>query len=169
MKTKLIAAFATVMAMTFGSVIASAQNQNAIPRDTNPGIVMAGTQNYSQLPDKAKHFISKHFKNVGVAKCEKFFAKGQYEVELVNGVDIEFNLKGEVTEIDAPGNTFLPVAVVKDVMPHKSYNRLEKDGLTAKVESIEFKKGKAYEVEVGIPAPDTFIFDIDGDFIAIED
>lgn len=169
MKTKLIAVFATVMAMTFGTLISNAQNQNASPYDSNPGIVIAGSQNYSQLPDKAKHFISKHFKNVGVSKCEKFFAKGQYEVELTNGIDIEFNLKGEITEIDAPDNTFLSVAVVKDMMHHKSFSRLEKDGLADKVESIEFKKWKVCEVEVGIAAPDTYIFDIDGNFIAIED
>ena len=87
----------------------------------------------------------------------------------MNGIDIEFNLKGDITEIDAPGQTYLPVAVVKDVMPHKSFTRLEKDGLTSKVESIEFSKGKVYEVEVGINDPDTFIFDVDGNFIAIED
>ncbi|MDE5650518.1 MAG: PepSY-like domain-containing protein [Duncaniella sp.] len=169
MKTKLIATFASVMAMIFGVFASNAQTQNAIARDTNPGVVMAGSQNYSQLPGKARHFIEKHFKDVGVAKCEKFFARSEYEVELVNGIDIEFNLKGDITEIDAPGQTYLPVAVVKDVMPHKSFTRLEKDGLTSKVESIEFSKGKVYEVEVGINDPDTFIFDVDGNFIAIED
>ncbi|MDE7145216.1 MAG: hypothetical protein K2O30_03590, partial [Duncaniella sp.] len=97
MKTKLIATFASVMAMIFGVFASNAQTQNAIARDTNPGVVMAGSQNYSQLPGKARHFIEKHFKDVGVAKCEKFFARGEYEVELVNGIDIEFNLKGDIT------------------------------------------------------------------------
>ena len=169
MKTKLLISFATMMAMTFGIMTITAQTPGVFPVDTNPGLVVAGSQNYSQLPAKAKKFISKHFKNTGIQKCEKFFAKGEYEVELSNGIDIEFNLDGVVTEIDAPDNTFLPVKVVKDVLPHKSFNRLDKNELTTKIESIEFKKGKAYEVEVGIENPDTFIFDINGDFIAIED
>lgn len=169
MKTKFIIPFAASLAMAFGAFTSNAQNPEGIPMDTNPGLVMAGSQNYSQLPDNAKKFIEKHFKSVGVQKCEKFFAKGEYEVELNNGIDLEFNLKGEITEIDAPDNTFLPIAVVKDILPHKSLARLEKDGLTSKVESIEFKKGKVYEVEIGIQDPDTFIFDINGEFIAIED
>lgn len=169
MKTKLIIAFATTATMLFGGFFSKAQTPRELPIDTNPGLAIAGSQNYSQLPEKARHFISKHFKDLNIQKCEKFFAKGEYEVELSNGLDIEFNLDGAVTEIDAPDNMFLPVSAVKEVLPHKSFSRLEKAGLTTKVESIEFKKGKAYEVEIGIPDPDTFIFDINGEFVAIED
>ncbi|WP_438589149.1 hypothetical protein [Duncaniella dubosii] len=32
-------------------------------------------------PKKAQAFIEKHFKDAGVMKCEKYFAKGKYEVE----------------------------------------------------------------------------------------
>lgn len=169
MKTKILTAFATLVAVMFGGLATNAQVPDHMIQGGNPGIVMAGSQKYSQLPDKAKHFIDKHFKDVGVYKCEKYFAKGQYEVELRNGVDIEFNLKGEVTEIDAPDRTYLASSVVKDVLPKKSFTRLENQGLASKIESIEFKKGKAIEVEVDVPDPDTFIFDIDGNFIAIED
>lgn len=169
MKTKLIIAFATVMTVMFGGLISSAQVPSEPLLNTTPGIAVAGSADARQLPDKAKHFISKHFKNTGIEKCEKFFAKGEYEVELTNGVDIEFNLDGVVIEIDAPDRTYLPITVVKEVLPHKAYSRLEKAGLTGKVESIEFKKGRAYEVELNIPNPDTYIFDINGEFIALED
>ena len=169
MKTKLIIAFATAMTMIFGGFFSTAQTPQTPPIDTNPGIAISGSQNYNKLPNKAKHFITKHFKNFGVQKCEKYFAKEEYEVELTNGIDIEFNLNGDVTEIDAPNDSFLSVDVVKDILPHKSYTRLEKDGLNSKVEPIEFKKGKVYEVEIDIQDPDTFIFDINGEFIAIED
>ncbi len=135
-----------------------------------PGIVMSGSSNYSSLPKDARYFIDKHFKGVGVSKCEQYFAKGIYEVELANGVDIEFNTKGKVMEIDAPDNALLPVALVKDLLPGKAFKRLQDAGLTARVESIEFdKRGKAVEVELSIPDPDTYVFDINGEFIAVQD
>lgn len=134
-----------------------------------PGIAIAGSADISQLPAKSQEFIKKHFKDVAVKTCEKFFAKGKYEVELANGVDLEFNTKGEIIEVDAPDNTILAPSVVKDILPHKAYSRLEKDGMTGYVEAIEFNKGKAYEVELSIPDPDTYIFSPEGIFIAIED
>lgn len=136
----------------------------------SPGIVMAGSQNYSSLPKDARHFIDKHFKGVGVSSCERYYAKGRYEVELNNGIDIEFDIKGKVKEIDAPDGAMLPVALVKDVLPGKAFKRLQDAGVVSRVESIEFdKKGKAVEVELSIPEPDTYIFDINGEFIAIQD
>lgn len=135
-----------------------------------PGIAMVGSQNYSSLPKDARHFIEKHFKGVGVTSCERYYAKGKYEVELSNGVDIEFNDKGKVIEIDAPSGALLPVALVKDLLPGKAFKRLQDAGIAARVESIEFdKRGKAVEVELSIPEPDTYIFDINGEFIAIQD
>lgn len=148
---------------------ADATAQAPVNMGVTPGIAMSGSANYSQLPKKAQAFIEKHFKGVGVRTCEKYFAKGKYEVELVNGIDLEFNTKGELTEIDAPDNTLLPVAVVKDIMPRKAFERLEKDGLTGAVESIKLNRGKVYEVELNITDPDTYVFDLDGVFLAIED
>ena len=87
---------------------------------------MAGSQNYSQLPEKARAFIAKHFKDIGIRKCEKYFAKGKYEVELSNGVDLEFNTDGNLIEIDAPGDMMLPVAVVKICFLRKHMNVLQK-------------------------------------------
>lgn len=37
------------------------------------------------------------------------------------------------------------------------------------VESVEFNRGKVYEVELNIPGPDTYVFDLNGVFLAIED
>ena len=134
-----------------------------------PGIVMAGSQNYNKIPEKARKSVDKHFKGTAVSKCEQYFAKGQYEVELANGVDIDFNRKGEVLEIDAPDNTSLAQSVVEDLLHHGAYNRLVKDGYVNNVESIEFRKGRAVEVESGSGGPDTYIFDLNGTLIAIED
>lgn len=159
-----IAAAALIMAGPSASAQGAPQVNNGMP-----GIVMAGSQNYSKLPEKARKFIEKHFKNATVSKCEQYFAKGTYEVELSDGLDIEFNNKGQVIEIDAPDNAYLNATVVKELLHRGSYDRLAKDGLQDKVESIEFRKGRAVEVEVGIKGPDTYIFDLNGMLIAIED
>lgn len=140
-----------------------------IPVDTNPGLVIAGSQTPAQLPASATKFIMKHFKGVGIVKCERYFSKGKYEVELANGVDIEFNNSGVVTEIDAPEGATLAPSVVREVVPEKTFRHLEANGLDAKVQTVEFKRGKFYEVELAIPSPDTFIFDINGNFLLIDD
>ena len=60
--------------------------------------------------------------------------------------------------------------VVKDVLPGKSFRRLNDAGLASSVESIEFnRRGKAIEVELAINDPDTYIFDLSGNFLAIQD
>lgn len=167
MKFKNLLSAAAVCALLFGAADAVAQVPDL--NGSNPGIVIAGSQNYDQLPEKAKAFVEKHFKDVGIKTCERYFAKGKYEIELTDGIDLEFDMKGNLVEIDAPDNTLLPAAVVKDIMPAKAYERLEKDGFSAMVESIELNNGKVYEVDLSLAGPDTYIFDIDGVFIAIED
>lgn len=134
-----------------------------------PGIAMSGSATTAQLPEKAQKFIDKHFKGQSIQKCEQYYAKGKFEVELANGVDLEFNTQGDLIEIDAPGKTVLPLNVVKEVLPKKALTRLEQDGYANTVESIEFKRGKVVEVDLQIQEPDTYIFDIDGLFLAIED
>lgn len=166
MNIKKIIPAITALAITISvpSFMAEAQYLNG-----GPGIAIAGSADVSQLPDKAKSFMKKHFKDVGARTCEQYFAKGKYEVELTNGIDLEFNTKGEIIEVDAPDCTVLPAALVKEILPHKAYSRLEKDGFVNNVESIEFDKGKVYEVELNISDPDTYVFNPEGIFIAIED
>lgn len=163
---RILSVFAS-LAILFGATtfVANAQYNNG----GNPGIAIAGSATSSQLPDKAKSFIKKHFKDVGMRCCENYYAKGKIEVELNNGVDLEFDTKGQIVEIDAPDNMLLSSTVVKEILPHKAYSRLEKDGLINSVESIEFSKGKVYEVDLNIPDPDTYLFTPEGIFIAIED
>lgn len=82
-----------------------------------PGIALAASQNYQQLPEGARKFINRHFKNVGIASTERYFAKGTYEVELANGIDIEFDNKGTVREINAPTPWYSPQKLSKTFFP----------------------------------------------------
>lgn len=168
MKTNLLIAAAAVAAISLTGFNANAQ---APQFGSSPGIVMAGSQDVSKLPGKAKKFINKHFKDVSVAKCEQNFVKDEYDVELANGVDIEFNSKGEVMEIDAPDNYYLAPQVAKDLLHDSAFAHLEKNGLTSKVESIEYKRGRAVEVTVDVPnpAPDTYIYSVEGVFVGTDD
>lgn len=166
MKAQLFLAAAVSVLVSAGF---SASAQTSGQYGTLPGIAVAGSQNYDKIPQKAKRFISKHFKGVSVTGCEQYFAEGRYEVELSNGVDIDFSNDGEVLGIDAPDNAVLDPALVKDLLHDTAFHRLAKDGVNSKVESIEFKKGKVVEVEVKVPDPDTYIFVVDGDFIGFGD
>ena len=134
-----------------------------------PGIAVSGSANQAQLPQKAKSFIDKHFKGVDVRSIEKNFIKGSYDVDLSNGVEIEFDSAGNVKEIDAAKNSVLSATLVKDVMHSKAYKHLEKAGMAGKVESIEFNKKKVCSVELKVPEPDTYLYDVNGVFIAIVD
>lgn len=168
MKMKLLFAALIVAASTVGAAVTAAAKP---PRyNAGPGIAMAGSQYYSSLPADARSFIDRHYKGVTVVKCEKYFAKGKYEVELANGVDIDFNAKGKVLEIDAPDGRVLAASVVKDLIHSKSYKYLEEAGMTGNVEAIDLdNRGRVVEVELSIPEPDVYVFDIDGNFIAISD
>lgn len=136
---------------------------------SGPGIVVSGSSNYSQVPAKAKAFVDKHFKKIAIRSCEKNFIKGTYDVDLDNGVEIVFDKNGCVIEIEAAENSVLPVAVVKDVMHSKAFSHLEKAGMAGKVESIEFNKKKVCSVELQTGNPDTYLYDVNGVFIAIVD
>ena len=67
----------------------------------NPGIVVSGSCEYSQIPEEARNFIHKHFKNNAVAACKRDYNPMEYEVRLDDGTQIEFDEKGHWTEIEA--------------------------------------------------------------------
>lgn len=157
--------------MILSSIVAAAALGMAAPGAVaqNPGIVMAGSTDVASLPEAAKNFLDKHFKGVAVKECEKKFVNGGFDVELAGGIDVDFNSRGEVIEIDAPDRAVLPADVVKDVVPEKTFKHLQENGLASKVESIKYKNGKVIEIETVVVDPDTFIFDLNGNFLMIDD
>ena len=168
---KLAASLAAIVIASGGFSQAAAHAQKTAHYQGGPGIAVSGASNRANnLPAKAKSFLNKHFEGVQVVKCETFFSRGENDVELSNGIDIEFNKEGRVIEIEAPDNTYLSKAVVRDLLHAGAYRRLEKDGVADRVESIDFdKRGRTVEIEVDIEEPDVYVFDIGGNFIAITD
>ena len=84
---------------------------------------MAGdvvTRDVNKLPVAAREMIGKHFSQTKVAyiKIEKdLFQSTSYDVKLADGIELEFNSKGEWLEIDcknkAVPSTFIPQAISK--------------------------------------------------------
>lgn len=71
----------------------------------------------NQLPATAQKFISTHFKGVSIGLVERDM--NSFDVVLVDGTKIDFNINGEWTEVDGkykPIPTgFIPNAVVSKV------------------------------------------------------
>lgn len=67
----------------------------------------------TQLPASAQQFIKKHFagNQVAFAKMEKDWFSKSYDVTFTNGNKLEFDEKGEWTEVDCK-YTSVPVAIV---------------------------------------------------------
>ena len=125
------------------------QNQSASQQQLammqGPGPAVAGSFDYNKLPDQAKKFVAKHFKGQKVMNVQKEFASGDYEVTMANGVEIEFNSKGEVVEIDGQ-NSALSATLVKAVVPKGVYSTLSSKAIHNSVKSIDFEKGQ-YKLE----------------------
>ncbi len=72
-----------------------------------------------------------------------------------NGVDLEFNTKGDLIEVDAL-TTLSSDFSSQDVIHERAYGRLEKDGWPV-VETIELNRGRFTNVDLNIAGPDTYV------------
>lgn len=163
---KLVFALASIFTV---SALAFAQQPQGGYIDTNPGPFIGGSASVKcgQLPAKAQKFLTENFKYKEIRKCEKDYPKGNYEVELRDGTDIEFAADGTWTEIEAPDNVTLPEALLKKVLNKKAYNELVQRGCVNLVESIERTASGGLKVEVDKVVYDELIFDIDGTIVAV--
>ena len=100
--------------------------------------------NVKELPAKAQTLLSKHFKGqkVMLATIESGVVSRSYDVVLRNGTKLEFDKKGNLTEIDCKQG-FVPSQLIPQ--PIKNYLKENYRGET--VRKIELNK-KEYEVEL---------------------
>lgn len=133
-----------------------------------PGIAIAGSEPESALPKEAKEFIKKHYPDAKIASIEKNFLRTEYDVRLVNGVEIEFNGRGRFESIKAPGATVLPEEIVKALLPHKAYQHLKDNNLAGYVDEID-RDGRGYDVGLILENPDEVTYTIVGDFVEFDD
>ena len=100
--------------------------------------------NVKELPAKAQTLLSKHFKGqkVMLATIESGVVSRSYDVVLRNGTKLEFDKKGNLTEIDCKQGI-----VPSQLIPQPIKNYLKENYRGETVRKIELNK-KEYEVEL---------------------
>ena len=100
--------------------------------------------NVNELPAKAQTLLSKHFKGqkVMLATIESGVVSRSYDVVLRNGTKLEFDKKGNLTEIDCKQGI-----VPSQLIPQAIKNYLKENYRGETVRKIELNK-KEYEVEL---------------------
>ena len=100
--------------------------------------------NVKELPAKAQTLLSKHFKGqkVMLATIESGVVSKSYDVVLRNGTKLEFDKKGNLTEIDCKQG-IMP----SQLIPQAIKNYLKENYRGEAVRKIEWNK-KEYEVEL---------------------
>ena len=116
----------------------------------------------TDLPLKAQIVLSQHFNNqkVNFASIESGIIDKNYDVVLQNGTKLEFDKKGNVTEIDCKQG-----AVPEKLIPQAINTYLQENYFGQTVRKIEFNKNE-YELELSNGIDITFnkhfqVIDID--------
>lgn len=93
----------------------------------------------SQLPQPAQQFINKHFngKSVAIAKIESGIIERSYDVIFTNGDKLEFDRKGNWTDIDCKYSE-VPAAAV----PAQITDYVKKNHAGVKIIKIEREKNR---------------------------
>ena len=96
------------------------------------------------LPAKAQTLLNNHFRNqkVMLATIESGVLSRNYDVVLQNGTKLEFDKKGNLTEVDCKQGT-----VPAQLVPQAINNHLKDNHAGQSVKKIEIDKNE-YEVEL---------------------
>ena len=99
----------------------------------------------TDMPKAAQEFVKSHFadQSVAVAKVENDFMSKSYDVIFTNGDKVEFDKKGNWTNVDCE-HTQVPVAVI----PQAVQEYVSKNYPNAKVVKIEKTDRKGYDVDL---------------------
>lgn len=117
-----------------------------------------------QLPQAAQQFIKTHYDVKSISHIimeDEFFSSKEYKVALADGTELEFDKKGQWTEVD-PENTPVPTAVI----PGNISSYISKSFPNNSVKQIS-RSSRKYEVELtsGLDLE----FDRNGKFLRIDD
>lgn len=96
----------------------------------------------SELPQKAKVFLSQHYKHRPVASCRKKNGSPAYEVRLAQGTAICFSANGDWCQVDGDGSS-LP----KKMLPEKVASYIDANFPKKRVLYIE-KDANGFEVNL---------------------
>lgn len=124
------------------------------------GFVAFADRNISsnELPKEAKAFINKHYNGASIYECE--IDDFDYNVELSNGVDLEFNRNGKLVKIEADHGV-IAQSVLKTILPAKALQYLTAQGLADKVDDVEFRRNSIV-VDINNSNDHEIRFNLDG-------
>lgn len=122
------------------------------------------TKDINQLPLSACNFINQHFTKPQVAhiKIDSEVLSKKYEVLLTNGIEIDFDGKGNWQEVDAKKGK-----VPATIIPSFVSNYLKTNNFTTEFVTKIERDRKGYEVELNTDL--TFKFDKNGKFRKADD
>lgn len=109
--------------------------------------VMAGNDKpvtMQQLPRKAQTFVKEYFANhtVALSKMDNDFIHKTYDVIFTNGDKVEFDRRGNWTDVDC-GYTEVPI----DIVPAPIRTYVSKNYPDATIKKLE-KDGSGYEIKL---------------------
>lgn len=162
---KLIKFSAVALAMVFAAATMSAQ-QPMGEQFQSVGPVVAGSVSIDKLPKHAQHFIKKNFPDIAVTSVEREYLDNEYDVEMADGVELTFNLKGDFKEIDAPDGYVISTHLAKAILPGRAINFMTGKQLIGSIESIQ-KVSEGYIVDLVSDDDAELQFDKNGQFVAL--
>ncbi len=132
------------------------------------GPVVSGSVDYSSLPSKARKFLQKHCDGHAVVRCEKEFTSGDFKIARADGIEMQFDSKGRLTDITAPRNYSLAPVLLKAVVPGKLYHLLDHNGFKSSVEGVHHDS-EGYRLDVADPVFHQVCYDPSGVLTLIVD
>jgi len=99
----------------------------------------------AEMPQRAQQFIQAHFagQSVAMAKVESELMSKNYDVIFTNGDKVEFDKKGDWTNVDCEHSQVPQAIIPADIQKYVSTNYPD-----AKVLKIEKTDRKGYEIEL---------------------
>lgn len=118
----------------------------------------------TELPALATTFLNTYFKDVNIRKVEKQTPtsanKTAYSVELVNGIEVDFDQEGNWKEVESDNDTAIPTGFISPLIV--SY--VNTNYTTAQISAID-KVAAGFEVELTNDMD--LLFDPSGQFVKI--
>lgn len=133
---------------------------------TGIGPAVAEGVSNARLPKDARKYLSENFKGIGIAKANKDFLTGVYDVKLDDGTELEFSKEGQIIEIDAPDGYVLSERILMTILPDRAVEALRSLKSAQIVTSVE-KTRTGYTAEVASNDDLEYQFTNHGELVSI--
>lgn len=118
---------------------------------------------FNELPKSAQSFVSTYYtvQQISIIVVDKEFMSTSYKVKLIDGVEIEFDNKGNWTEVDAEKK-----AVPNQIVNPKIMDYVKKSFPNNEIVQVSRERNK---IEVELTNGLDLVFNKNGKFIRIDD